>query len=52
MRKMYTLITSKGTDINENIANQNHATRTHTPKLYLHETRKKLLSQTEDFVLS
>ena len=32
MRKMYTLITSKGTDIDENIANQNHATRTRTPK--------------------
>jgi hypothetical protein len=30
MRKMYTLITSKGTDIDENIANQNHATRTRT----------------------
>jgi hypothetical protein len=27
MRKMCTLITSKGTDIDENIANQNHATR-------------------------
>ena len=26
------LITSKGTDIDENIANQNHATRTRTPK--------------------
>ena len=26
MRKMCTLITSKGTDIDENIANQNHAT--------------------------
>ena len=32
MRKMRTLITSKGTDIDENIANQNHATRTRTPK--------------------
>jgi hypothetical protein len=32
MQKMCTLITSKGTDINENIANQNHATRTRTPK--------------------
>jgi hypothetical protein len=32
MRKMCTLITSKGTDIDENIANLNHATRTHTPK--------------------
>ena len=32
MRKMCTLITSKGTDIDENIANQNHATRTRTPK--------------------
>jgi hypothetical protein len=32
MRKMYTLITSKATDIDENIANQNHATRTRTPK--------------------
>jgi hypothetical protein len=31
MRKMCTLITSKGTDIDENIANQNHATRTRTP---------------------
>ena len=30
MRKMCTLITS--TDIDENIANQNHATRTRTPK--------------------
>jgi hypothetical protein len=30
MQKMCTLITSKGTD--ENIANQNHATRTRTPK--------------------
>jgi hypothetical protein len=29
---MCTLITSKGTDIDENIANQNHATRTCTPK--------------------
>jgi hypothetical protein len=29
MRKMCTLITSKGTDIDENIANQNHATRVH-----------------------
>ena len=26
---MFTLITSKGTDIDENIANQNHATRVH-----------------------
>jgi hypothetical protein len=32
MRKMCTLITSKGTDIDENIANQNHATRTRSPK--------------------
>jgi hypothetical protein len=32
MRKKCTLITSKGTDIDENIANQNHATRTRTPK--------------------
>ena len=32
MRKMCTLITSKATDIDENIANQNHATRTRTPK--------------------
>jgi hypothetical protein len=32
MRKMCTLITSKGTDMDENIANQNHATRTRTPK--------------------
>jgi hypothetical protein len=29
---MCTLITSKGTEIDENIANQNHATRTRTPK--------------------
>jgi hypothetical protein len=29
---MCTLITSKGTDINENNANQNHATRTRSPK--------------------
>ena len=29
---MCTLITSKDTDIDENIANQNHATRTRTPK--------------------
>ena len=29
---MCTLITSKGTDIDENIANQNHATRTRKPK--------------------
>jgi hypothetical protein len=29
---MCSLITSKGTDIDENIANQNHATRTRTPK--------------------
>jgi hypothetical protein len=29
---MCTLITSKGTDMDENIANQNHATRTRTPK--------------------
>jgi hypothetical protein len=27
MRKICALITSKGTDIDENIANQNHATR-------------------------
>ena len=32
MRKMCTLITSKVIDIDENIANQNHATRTRTPK--------------------
>jgi hypothetical protein len=32
MRKMCTLITSKGKDIDENIANQNHATPTRTPK--------------------
>ena len=32
MRKMCTLITSKGTDMDENIANQIHATRTRTPK--------------------
>ena len=32
MRKMCTLITSKGTDIDANIANQYHATRTRTPK--------------------
>ena len=32
MRKMCTLITSKCTDIDKNIANQNHATRTRTPK--------------------
>jgi hypothetical protein len=32
MRKICTLITSKCTDIDENIANQNHATRTRTPK--------------------
>ena len=32
MRKVCTLITSKGTDKDENIANQNHATRTRTPK--------------------
>jgi hypothetical protein len=32
MRKMCTLITSKGTDIDEHIANQNRATRTRTPK--------------------
>jgi hypothetical protein len=29
---MCTLITSKGTDIDENNAKQNHATRTRTPK--------------------
>jgi hypothetical protein len=29
---MCTLITSKGTDMDENIANQIHATRTRTPK--------------------
>jgi hypothetical protein len=29
---MCTIITSKGTDIDENIANQIHATRTRTPK--------------------
>jgi hypothetical protein len=29
---MCTLITSKGTNIDENIANQDHATRTRTPK--------------------
>jgi hypothetical protein len=32
MRRMCTLSTSKATDIDENIANQNHATRTRTPK--------------------
>jgi hypothetical protein len=35
MRKMCTLITSKATDIDENIANQNHSatrTRIYTPK--------------------
>jgi hypothetical protein len=32
MRKMCTLITSKCTDIDENIANQNHATRTPKPE--------------------
>ena len=32
MRKMCTFTTSKATDIDENIANQNHATRTRTPK--------------------
>ena len=32
MRKMCTLIASKGTDIDENIANQNYATRTRTAK--------------------
>jgi hypothetical protein len=31
MRKICTLITSKGTDMDENIANQNHATRTPKP---------------------
>jgi hypothetical protein len=31
MRKMCTLITSKGTNMDENIANQNHATRTPKP---------------------
>ena len=31
MRKMCTLITSKSTDIDENIANQNHATRKPKP---------------------
>ena len=30
---MSTLITSTVTDIDENIANQNHATRNRTPKL-------------------
>ena len=30
---MCTLITSKGTDIDENFANQNHSTCTRTPKL-------------------
>jgi hypothetical protein len=48
---MCTLITSKGTEIDENIANQNHATRTRTPKPgYLnlsnarpqHQHRKKI----------
>ena len=44
MRKMCTLITSKGTDIDENIANQNHATRTRTPKPgYLNLSISKLL---------
>jgi hypothetical protein len=32
MRKICTLITSNATDIDENIANQNHATRARTPK--------------------
>jgi hypothetical protein len=31
MRKICTLVTSKATDIDENIANQNHATRTPKP---------------------
>jgi hypothetical protein len=40
---MCTLITSKGTDIDENIANQNHATRTRTPKPgYLNLSYKRL----------
>jgi hypothetical protein len=41
---MCNLITSKGTDIDENIANQNHATRTRTPKpgyLNLSNARRK-----------
>ena len=41
---MCTLITSKGTDIDENIANQNHATR--TPKLgYLKLTNTVIVSE-------
>ena len=36
MRKMCTLITSKGKDIDENIANQNHATRTRTRGIHIH----------------
>ena len=43
MRKMCTLLTSKGTDIDENIANQNHATRTRTSKSgYLELTIEEL----------
>ena len=38
---MYTLITSKGTDIDENIANQNHATRT---RVHVHRNRGILTS--------
>ena len=45
MRKICTLITSKGTDIDENIANQNHATRTRTPKPgYLNLSNNKAIS--------
>jgi hypothetical protein len=45
---MCTLITCKGTEIDENIANQNHATRTRTPKpgylkLTIAETLQRLL---------
>ena len=51
---MSTLITSTVTDIDENIANQNHATRNRTPKLgYLKLTNIllffKILSILEKF---
>jgi hypothetical protein len=41
---MCTLITSKATDMDENIANQNHATRTRTPKPGYLNLSNKLLS--------
>ena len=47
---MCTLITSKGTDIDENIANQNHATRTPKPG-YLNLSNITAIIQDDTFKL-